>query len=82
MQIWGSAGRDRSLLNPAVDEWWCLASQTESYDLLPFRGEVTYIVNLMGVYVSFGPSEVGEEKEKISFLLEILHQFFSGLVIA
>jgi hypothetical protein len=37
----------------------------------------------MGVYVSFETSEDGEEKRKCLFLLlEILHQFFCGLMIA
>ena len=49
MKVWGSAGRDRSLLNPALDEGWCSALPTDSYNLFPFLGEETYIVDLMGV---------------------------------
>jgi len=69
MKVGGSAGRDRSLLNSALDEGWCSASPTDSYNLLPFPGEETHIVNLMGVWVSFGRSEVGEEKRNCLLLL-------------
>jgi len=49
MKLWGSAGIDRSLLNPALDEGWCSsASQTDSYNLRPFPEEETCIDNLVG----------------------------------
>jgi len=48
IKVWGSADRDRSLLNPALDEGWCSALQTDSYNLLPFPEEETYIAYLMG----------------------------------
>jgi hypothetical protein len=57
IKVWGSADRDRNLLNPALDEGLCSASQTDSYNLLPFPEEETYIAYLMGGWVSFGSSE-------------------------